>query len=229
MKTRARWLLGGVAFWAVLTPGCSGGESSPVGPLELTRLTLIEGQLQEGTPGVPLPIPFTVRIATPTRGVAGVRVDWTVLSGDGVFEPSATVVTDEDGLAQVRFTPSTRHVTVLAIGGDGSGDATFRMTPVPTATYERATYAWTQTVCVSPCDQFRLYPDGTFGLRNQSLRDVEGTFVRNDSVLAFTFARGLGGGTAEGLVRGDSLFITFDIIMALSDYEDGRFVLKHGH
>ncbi len=51
----------------------------------------------------------------------------------------------------VTCAPSVAVVTTTTGADDGSGDATFRITPVPTACHEQATHGWSQTLCVSPC------------------------------------------------------------------------------
>jgi Tol biopolymer transport system component len=75
--------------------------------------------------------------------------------------------------------------------------------------------------------RYVLYQDSTFGLQYvgppSGFFEYPGRYSRTDSVITFNFNFN-GGGKATGTVRCDFLIVEYDIIMLLSDFEDGVYV-----
>src|SRR5262249_32743396 len=87
-----------VAFTAAVTP---------------LTLSLVSGDRQSGTVGVPLPAPFVVSV-TNGAPVEGATVTWAVSQGNGILSSTQTI-TDSKGQAQIILTPSsTGTITVTA-------------------------------------------------------------------------------------------------------------------
>lgn len=105
--------------WAVicLSTGLFGcGDSGPAEPQGPATVTIVSGESQIAKPGHELADPFVVTVTDAEgRGVPKIPVTWTVTSGPGAldgFDSAAcadstlTVWTDEEGRAQVSFTPA---------------------------------------------------------------------------------------------------------------------------
>jgi hypothetical protein len=210
----------------VAVAGCAaetGAATSPTYPPPAQRLDRISGDLQEGTPGIMLANQLVVRLTNPSGAVAGVPVTWRVLTGAGVFLPSASTITDANGEAQVSFTPETHRTTVIAtINMAAVTPVEFRTIPRG-ASYSRVSAPAT---CYGSCERFVLYVDGTFALRYSHVEFL-GTFTRQDSILALAFSADAGW-VATGILRSDTLFVTYNTRMSLSDFEDALFLRTPG-
>lgn len=197
--------------------------TSPADPPPAQRLAQISGDLQEGTPGIMLADQLVVRLTDPSGAVAGVPVTWRVLAGAGVFLPSASTITDASGEAQVSFAPETHRTTVIATINEAT------VTPVEFRTVPRAanySRVSAPTTCHGSCERFVLYVDGTFALRYSHVEFL-GTFTRRDSTLALAFTADAGW-VATGILRSDTLSVTYNARMSLSDFEDALFLLTPG-
>lgn len=89
--------------------------------------------------------------------------------------------------------------------------------PVVVATYERIEWSWPRYV---------LHDDATFALRYGAGAEFPGTYAVSDSVITFDFRIGVSGaymGQSVGLLRGDTLSVTYDhtlILILGSDWMD---------
>lgn len=79
--------------------------------------------------------------------------------------------------------------------------------------------------------RYVLYDDGKFVLQYLQplgLRDFPGTYKQPDGTLTFTFTGDgwsvPGQPDARGVLEGDSLTVSYNIIMQLSDFENGVYV-----
>lgn len=221
-------------------------------PSSAVSVVMVSGDGQVGPLGAPLAAPFVVRV-TDARGdgVGNVEVTWRVVSGAGGLsywndqraEPGpVTMLTTTAGIAVSRFTPwipGSSAVTAEVAGPDGSRVAfTAEGTPLgwppvsaSALTYERVEHtaealAYHRTLS----ERYVLGEDGTFRL--QSLRgrsgfsEYRGTYSRAGSVLELAFegwslaGRWHATGTLEG---SDCLVVEYNLVMLLSDFEDGRY------
>jgi hypothetical protein len=208
----------------VLAEACGGGEG-PAAPQipSATYLSIVRGDLQEGAPGEELEQPF-VLLAASLRGepVAGATVTWTVSSGGGTVHSPVTV-TDADGLAMTRFTPSTERAVVRAkIDGIAVAQVDFHTVPRAMGVYARSV---SSGIC-GGCERYLFYPDSSFALRYSANIEFRGSFATRDSVISLTFE--VPSWEASGTLRGDSLVVRYPLVMGLSDFEDGVFVLERG-
>jgi hypothetical protein len=136
----------GFALCAVLFAGWGCGGDDLVLPEEpLGGLEIMDGNAQEGSPGVPLPERLLVRLTDQEgAGIPDRAVVWSVTSGGGTINP-ATDVTDAEGFANAQWTlgpaegvqrasaqvPDIGAVTFTATNADGSGGE-----PVPSRLME---------------------------------------------------------------------------------------------
>jgi hypothetical protein len=206
--------------------GSEDGVAGPQGPGANycpSCLSIVRGDLQEGAPGEELEQPFVLRAAS-LRGepVAGATVTWTVWSGGGTVQYPVTV-TDADGLAMTRFTPSTHRAVVRAkIDNIAVAPVDFHTLPRAMGVYARSMPSGT---CGS-CERYLFYPDSSFALRYSANNEFRGRFATQDSVISLTFE--VPSWTASATLRGDSLVVRYSPVMGLSDFEDGVFVLERG-
>src|SRR5687768_5385411 len=206
----------------IAVAGCTPETTSPTNP-PAQRLIQVSGDLQEGAPGLMLAGQLVVRLTDPLGAVAGVPVSWRVQAGAGIFLPSASTITDANGQARVSFTPEAHRTTVTAAVDKAT------VTPVEFRTVPRAAnYARVSapTTCYGSCERFVLYVDGTFTLRYSHVEFL-GTFTRRDSTLTLMFSADAGW-VATGFLRSDSLSVTYNARMSLSDFEDALFLLTPG-
>lgn len=96
---RRSFSFGWVVMLSVLA-GCGDGEMAPEGPLVAS---IQSGNGQTAGVGAVLPNPVEVRVSRDGSGVAGVAVDWTVMSGGGSVA-SATSTTAANGTASAVWT-----------------------------------------------------------------------------------------------------------------------------
>jgi|SRR5687767_3878958 len=86
----------------------------------------------------------------------------------------------------------------------------------PTPTYPIS--AWTQN------SRYVLYDGGTFVLQYGGAGQYRGTYEEADGKLIFTFdGRGwsvAGQPDARGVLEGDTLTVSYNVVMSLSDFED---------
>ncbi|HTL04890.1 MAG TPA: hypothetical protein VL241_04030, partial [Gemmatimonadales bacterium] len=213
------------ALLAMAAASCGPDLSAPTAGQGFTYLIAL-GDLQEATPGQPLEKRLTVhavRAGGPGGPVAGVRVSWTVMSGGVLDEPTVTL-TDAEGFASARFTPSVERATVSArVDDPGTLPVLFRTVPRPSSVYARVLNS---AVCQA-CERYLFYADGTFALRYPSGFTAVGRFVPQDSVVALDFSSS-GWSYASARRRADSLVVVYDARMSLSDFEDATFVLERG-
>ena len=216
-----------MAAMAVSVAACGPSGDPPPSPPPPAPpvLSLVSGGHQEGIVGTVLASPLIVRVSDQGGSVAGVLVTWWVESGAGVIHPSTTTVTDQTGVAQVRFTPATHRATVSAvIAAAEFAPARFQIVPAPVAVYSRESPS-TGCIAGAVCERYLFYPDHTFALRYTRGFEYTGTFSRQDSVIALSFRDF---SLATGKVRSDSLIVAYDALMSLSDFEDGGFRLEQG-
>lgn len=205
--------------------GPAGDPPTSAPPPAPPALSLVSGGHQEGIVGTELESPLVVRVVDTKGGVAGVLVTWWVESGAGVIHPSTITETDQTGMARVRFTPATHRATVGAvISGAELSPVRFYTVPAPTAVYARFSPS---TFCTAgpECEKYFFYPDNSFALRYARGFEYNGTFMRQDSIITLTFRDF---SLATGTLRNDSLIVTYDARMSLSDFEDGGFWLEQG-
>jgi hypothetical protein len=78
--------------------------------------------------------------------------------------------------------------------------------------------------------RYVLWDDGTFALQFSSVRwgffQYPGRYTRADSLITFAFADGSTAGTwdATGSLRGDTLIVSYSLLMQHSDFLDGAYV-----
>ena len=80
--------------------------------------------------------------------------------------------------------------------------------------------------------RFVLYDNGTFALEYASgslTPEYRGTYTETDGQVMFDFEGWsvAGSWSAIGVLTGDSLAVTYNLIMAMSDFEDARYTLIH--
>ena len=88
-------------------------------------------------------------------------------------------------------------------------------------------YQWLPS---APPTRFVFYEDSSFALQfafPSGLLEYAGHFARTDSAfdLRFDGASAAGPWIATGALRGDTLSVTYNVIMMLSDFSDGKYVL----
>ncbi len=182
-------------------------------------------------------------------GVGGVRVNWTVISGAGVFFVDAQgpfpalpngVLTDADGIARAYFSPTVLGATTVAaevVGLQGS-PVTFttdaqapscdaQAPSWPPVSSSALIYERVGVPCSGELTRFALYDDSTFELQYADGFEYPGTYSIRSGEISFNFdadARW----SATGSVRGDSLFVQYSVAASLSDFEDGLYVRSSG-
>ncbi len=93
---------------------------------DLVSLLFVGGDGQEAAPGTALPHPLQVRVARGEWPVAGRRVRFTVVDGDGSLSPSQAVTTAApDGIAQCEWTlgstaPAAQRVEAVLLDAAGN-------------------------------------------------------------------------------------------------------------
>ncbi len=98
IKKKTQW-----ALLALFSAACS-GDNGGVEPPAPSNVQAVAGTDQSGLVGTALSDSLKVQVTDPGgNGVAGIRVDWSILSGDGQISP-ASVNTNADGLAAAQFT-----------------------------------------------------------------------------------------------------------------------------
>ncbi len=224
-------LLGGI-----VASGCD-GTMKPADPPG--ALTVVSGDRQVATAGSPLSEPFVVRVTdTAGRGMATVEVVWRVASGAGIFDsryaanpfssPSIRTITREGGGVEARFIPwSPGRSTVTAeVAGFPVPPVTFTIDadypgwwppPGSSVVYERL---WSERDSIRQ-SRFVLQESGAFFLQFPGDDLHWGQFSMNDA--GGEASIGFDGESspcdptveecvwsANGELRGDSLFIDFD-------------------
>lgn len=218
-----------------------------------TAVAMISGDDQRGTVGATLPEALTVRVTDARgEGVGYGGVTWRVASGGGLLSTATRestpgsafgTHTGPDGLAAVRFmplVPGTSTVTAEAGGLRGS-IVTFTAAvdeeprpdwpPVSASAlvYERMryTHGWSTLAHHGRLDErYVLHEDGTFGLQFFSRRfgffEYPGAYSLVGGKLLLDFASD-SRWEATGTRRGDCLTVEYNLIMGLSDFEDGEY------
>ncbi len=87
---------------------------------------------------------------------------------------------------------------------------------------------------VEGTSRYVLYSDGTFGLQYVTPRfgffQYKGRYARTGSAIVFDWDGWSTAGPwgAEGAIAGDSLTVKYNVVMMLSDFEDGVYVRSSG-
>ena len=218
-------------------------------------ITMVSGDHQKGGLGSPLDEPFVVRVTDAQGdGVGIVSLVWSVVSGGGMFEAQnssggtsrgffVSTVTDRDGFARVRFTPAALGSTEVIVAVDTYG---FQGSPVTFTAMAEAPpfdalpplsggvliYERAEPDTYGLHSRYIIRDDGTFGL--EYAREGQypgfvypGTYSIRDHLITFDF-QGDAGWQATARIRGDSMFVEYNLIMYLSDFLDGVFVRSRG-
>lgn len=184
-------------------------------------------------------------------GVEGVEVTWRTTSGHGtLFEPTRSVVshsswlttpTNAGGLAAARLIPTTPGaltVTAVADGLEG-GVATFTTRAAPhdwppvsgsALVYERTSEhgGFTDPYHGTLFERYVLHENGRFALQFDSGKrgffEYAGTYSRDGGSITLDFDAWSAAGdwrAGAGFDDSDCLVVEYNIIMLLSDFEDG--------
>jgi len=106
--------------------------------------------------------------------------------------------------------------------------------PAPTLSRPGVAYGRVSHSFLPGAQYYVLYDDSTFGLLYTAHGGFEytGKFSRTDSEIAFRFDANanhwLGPWLAQGILRGDSLFVRYNDHMKWDDFEDGTYVRSPG-
>lgn len=120
-----------VLMATTLVVGCGGSEPTPD---DVTSVSIISGNGQEGTVRQPLPVPLTVAVTTSGAPNSGVSVTWSTSAAGGSLTP-ASVITGADGRASVNWmlgTTSGAQTATASISGP-SASAAFSATALAAA------------------------------------------------------------------------------------------------
>ena len=99
--TRSSRALACIAL-AALVSACEGVNA----PRIIGDIQVVSGDDQEAPVGTQLPEPLVVKVVDDAaRGVAGVRIAWEVVSGNGTLSAAETL-TGSDGQTSIRATPT---------------------------------------------------------------------------------------------------------------------------
>lgn len=117
----------------------------------------------------------------------------------------------------------------IPLNSDPRLDSTGHPTVFPAIPRTGTAYDRVTPSSIPGTSRFVLYDDGTFDL--QYLRPdfgffaYAGKYARADSSITFLFndAATAGPWVAAGILRGDSLVVKFNLVMILSDFEDGMY------
>lgn len=175
--------------------------------------------------------------------VSGGKGDPIGFSSDvGVFAHTGAVITFEFEGSESSRTARILHGDSLRVTSDMSPGAEVEMyaaTPPgstsggfppltrPGTIYNRQTLHSNPSGALS---RYVLHEDGTFGLQYLTATgrffEYSGRYSSTDSVFTFDFDGWSVAGPwrATGTVRGDSLIVEYNIVMALSDFDDGVYV-----
>ncbi len=236
---------------AVSALGCN-GEDLP-GPSEPRQAAIVRvsGDAQQGEVGRLLCEPLVVRVTDAQgAGVWGVRVNWTVVSGAGVFwsDSAASFAefprgapTKSDGSALAYFGPTVSGGTTVAAEVYGLSPVTFTIEATAPASppgsasaviyesvglyYDDAPYAIPHPGMVS---RYVLSDDGTFEFQFPAHPDVKapGTYAIGCGGISLDFDNAEW--RAMGTVRGDSLFVSYNEAARLADFGDALYVRSPG-
>lgn len=115
----------------------------------------------------------------------------------------------------------------ITVGDEPTGPPRPDFPPVadPVGIYDRVTHSY-----VPGSSRYVFYGDSTFSLQyvrpDWGFFEYRGRYARAGSRLAFDFddENSAGAWLADGSVHGDSLVVTYNLIMMLADFEDGLYV-----
>lgn len=247
MLARSRWFPWLAAPLGLALFAC--GDRGPLEPREppatpaAIALAVVSGNGQEGRVGAPLRDAFVVRV-TDARGdgVGNAAVTWRLTSGAGHFQLSTPdilrTLTRADGVAAARFTPTAPGTSTVAaeVAGLQGSPLTFTTEAAPldwppvsgsALIYERVNGHSGPTLSFhgTLSERYVLEENGFFRLQFHSGRyrffEYPGTYSRRDAALELAFdddGRWRATGTFDG---SDCLVVEYNIIMGLSDFEDG--------
>jgi hypothetical protein len=95
----------------------------------------------------------------------------------------------------------------------------------PAGIYDRVTYSF-----IPGSSRYVLYDNGTFSLQYSlaqwGLVEYKGRYSRADSLITFDWDgwSTMGPWGADGILRDDTLIVKYNLVMLLSDFEDGVYV-----
>lgn len=117
-----------------------------------------------------------------------------------------------------------------SIAGTGSSCPCFpASTPsTPAVDHGAATVYLAPDALYGQPSRYVLYADGTFLLEIGAYART-GTYVRTESVITFAWggaSNGIGVWGASAVMRGDEMSVTYNLAMALSDFENGTYTLQ---
>ena len=138
----------------------------------------------------------------------------TACSPDGPTRPAMNVPVVKDSVARDTTPVSTDTVTVPIRG-------------YPPLARSASLYNRVTPSAFPGVSRFVLYGDSTFALQYNrpdfGFFEYKGAYWRADSTIVFTFSASGGDWYAHAVVRGESLILTFNALMRLSDFEDGEY------
>jgi hypothetical protein len=203
-------------------------------------IRILSGNHQASYARATLPLPLTVWVTDGAgRPVSGVGIEWAVDARGGEVRPVATPsVTDAAGLASAtRIMGNTGGIynTRASIAGEPGRtvifSATVRATDVPTPMEPPEIFDRTAAhqFPLNAYSRYLLFADGAFILEYEGQAfGYGGRFVRNDSTIVFNFADSslAGAWVATGAIRGDSIVVSYNLVMMMTDFEDGTYVRR---
>jgi hypothetical protein len=128
-------------------------------------------------------------------------------------------------------TPSAQTVTPATLPGPSSqqvqGARVYVYASSPYQVYASSPY---QAAAYTRASRFVLYENGTFALQYSSgsqTPEYRGTYTEGNGRVSFSWEGWSVAGpwAATGVLTGDSLAVTYNIIMSLSDFEDASYTL----
>lgn len=222
-------------------------------PATPTLVSMVSGNDQQGQVGVSLTDAFVVRVTDARGdGMEDVPVFWKVTSGQGgiCFDTphqchlgAYSLSTDTDGESRVWFRPlgpGASTVTAEVAGVEGS-PVTFRIMATETAAstwpwapdsarvFERASAHSASAASFHGrlLERYVVRDDGTFRLQFSSgfygFFEYPGTFSLRGPAMGLSFrddARWHASGTVD---RDGCMVVEYNIVMSLSDFEDGMY------
>ena len=237
------FMLGVTVVGAVSVLSC-GGEAAgpdPAGPSEPRRtvIAMVSGNDQRGVVGRSLCEPLMVRVTNADHvGLGGVTVTWTVTSGNGVFvgqqgtmvASPQVVRTLSNGNAYVVFAPTlpgwtrVRAETPEAQGSQVDFAVNAAASDWPGVTGPARIYERVLTACSGVPSRYVLFDDRRFELQYTNGFSTAGTYSTVPGTGGLAFAFSVSKWAATGAIRGDSLWVLYNEIAQLEDFENGLYL-----